>query len=134
MRSVEADIAFRDDSGGETADLVDGSIGEASLFHETFGFYAQGVTVETAVTAPGWEDRLIRYESPATNGVVAWCLSLEDLFVSKALAGRPKDFEFCRAVLARGEVDTDLVRTLIGATEAVEAEKDSALGLLGPVA
>ena len=37
MRSAEADIALRDDVDGSKADLIDGSIGEASLFQETFG-------------------------------------------------------------------------------------------------
>ncbi len=32
MRSVAADVALRQDSDGSKADLIDGSIGEASLF------------------------------------------------------------------------------------------------------
>lgn len=32
----------------ERADLIDGSIGEGSPFHETVGYYAQGVGPETA--------------------------------------------------------------------------------------
>ena len=32
MRSAEADVALRDDVDGSKADLIDGSIGEASLF------------------------------------------------------------------------------------------------------
>lgn len=54
-RSVEADIVIPGDVDGAHADLVDASIGEASTFHETFGFYAQGVTIESAVLAHGWE-------------------------------------------------------------------------------
>ena len=43
-RSVDVDIAaLRGDPDGAKADLIDGSIGEASLFHSTFGYYAQGV-------------------------------------------------------------------------------------------
>jgi hypothetical protein len=41
--SVEADLAFRDDPDASKADQVDGAIGELSLFHETHGYYAQGV-------------------------------------------------------------------------------------------
>lgn len=130
MRSVEADIVIRGDVDGEKADLVEGSIGEASLFHQTFGFYAQGVSIETAILADGWEDRLVRYESPATNGVVAWCLSLEDPFVSKALAGREKDFEFCRALLDIEAVDADLITSLVEGTDTIEAKKNVALEML----
>ena len=68
MRSVEADIPLREDVAGSKADLIDGSIGEASLFHETFGFYAHGVSVTTAILPRGWEQRLVRLVTPATLG------------------------------------------------------------------
>ena len=101
-RSVEVDVAAIDgDAEGRLADLIDGSIGEASQFHATFGYYAQGVVETTAVLPAGWRKRLVRFGSPGTNGVVAWCLDPHDLWVSKAIAGRPKDLEFCRALLKR---------------------------------
>jgi hypothetical protein len=130
MRSVEADIVIPGDKDAVMADLVDGSIGEASMFHETFGFYAQGVSIDTAMLPQGWEDRLLRYETPATNGVVAWCLSPEDLWVSKALAGRPKDLEFCRSLISLDAVDIELTGTLLEAVEANTVKKDLARGLL----
>lgn len=130
LKSVEADIVIPGDSDGEKADLVDGSIGGASMFHETFGFYAQGVSIETAILADGWEQRLVRYETPATKGVVAWCLSLEDLFVSKAIAGRPKDLEFCRSLVDLDLFDIELVRTLIETTIAPVAKRALATSLL----
>ncbi len=104
-RSVEVDIAAVDDSDGRKADLLDGSIGEASMFHETFGYYAQGVTVKTAVLPKNWRKRLIRYETAATRPVMAWCLEIHDLWISKAIAGREKDLEFCAALLRAGAVD-----------------------------
>ena len=131
MRSVEADIALRQDLDGRKADLIDGSIGEASLFQETFGFYAHGVSVTTALLPRGWEQRLVRFATPATAGVVAWCLAPEDLWVAKALAGRPKDLELCRALLHRGVVRRDTLAELIGETEAHDARKRAARELLG---
>lgn len=105
-RSIEVDVAaLCGDPGGHMADLIDGSIGEASMFHATFGYYAQGVVETTAVLPAGWRERLVRFESPGTNGVVAWCLEPHDLWVSKAIAGRPKDLEFCRALVDKGLVD-----------------------------
>jgi hypothetical protein len=77
------------------ADLIDGSIGEASLFQATHGYYAQGVEPKTAVLPMGWRKRLVRFSSPETSGVTAWCLELHDLWISKAMAGRAKDREFC---------------------------------------
>jgi hypothetical protein len=47
--SVEVDVAVFGDREGKLADLLDGSIGEASMFHATFGYYAQGVVEDTAV-------------------------------------------------------------------------------------
>lgn len=51
--SIEADIAFLEDPADVKADQVDGVIGELSMFHETFGYYAQGVSVTTAVLPAG---------------------------------------------------------------------------------
>jgi hypothetical protein len=50
--SNEADLFPTGDSA--KADLVDGSIGELSPFHGTFGYYAHGVGLETATLPTGW--------------------------------------------------------------------------------
>ena len=105
--SMEVDIAALSDPDEAKADLIDGSIGEGSMFHTTFGYYAQGVTESTARLPRGWRDRLVRYETPATNGVTALCLEIHDLWISKAVAFRPKDVEFCAALMSRGLVDAD---------------------------
>lgn len=120
-RSVEVDVAaMRGDSDGRTADLIDGSIGEASMFHATFGYYAQGVVETTAVLPSGWRERLVRFESPGTNGVVAWCLEPHDLWISKAIAGHAKDLEFCRALLERAIVSSARLRARLGAVDALD--------------
>ena len=110
-RSVEVDVAaIGGDAEGRMADLIDGSIGEASMFHATFGYYAQGVVETTAVLPAGWRERLVRFEAPGMNGVIAWCLEPHDLWVAKAIAGRPKDIEFCQALLERSLVTADRLR------------------------
>ena len=120
-RSVEVDVAaMRDDADGRMADLIDGSIGEASMFHATFGYYAQGVVETTAVLPEGWRERLVRFESPGTNGVVAWCLEPHDLWVSKAVAGRPKDLEFCRALVDRALVSGTRLRDRLALVPALD--------------
>lgn len=98
-RSVEVDVAVFEDTNARGADLIDGSIGEASMFHSTFGYYVHGVTETTALLPVGWRERLVRFATPATSGVVAWCLEPHDLWISKAIAGRDKDLEFCGALL-----------------------------------
>jgi hypothetical protein len=63
--SHEADIfSFRDPN---LANIIDGSIGEQSHFHKTFGIYAHGVAEETATLPEGWKGRLIPLRSPATS-------------------------------------------------------------------
>ena len=120
-RSIEVDVAaMHGDVDGRLADLIDGSIGEASMFHATFGYYAQGVVETTAVLPVGWRERLVRFESPGTNGVVAWCLDIHDLWISKAIAGRTKDVEFCRALVGRGLVDGARLRDRLAAVTALD--------------
>lgn len=100
--SAEADIYPL--AAPELADRIDGALGEGSQFHETYGYYAQGVGPDTAVLPDGWQQRLHRVQSAATNDRVGYCLDLVDLFLSKAAAGRDKDRLFCIALLQHGHV------------------------------
>lgn len=126
-RSIEVDVVPLEDPDGSKADLIDGSIGEASLFQQTFGFYAQGVSETTAVLPDGWRARLVRYESLGTGGVVAWCLELHDLWISKAIAGRPKDFEFCRALQRLGKTDAKVLNERLAGTHYLDDAVRSAV-------
>lgn len=56
--SAEADIYPL--NAPELADKIEGALGEGSQFHETFGYYAQGVGPETAVLPKGWLCRVHR--------------------------------------------------------------------------
>ncbi len=67
--SVEADVYPK--NRPERADLIDGTIGELSPFHETYGYYAQGVSETTAVLPAGWNERLIPVRNANTRGVTA---------------------------------------------------------------
>jgi len=51
--SIEADLYPR--YAPEKADLIDGAIGELSMFHQTYGYYAHGVDDTTAVLPAGWQ-------------------------------------------------------------------------------
>jgi hypothetical protein len=86
----------------ERADLIDGAIGLNSQFHDTFGYYADGVGPETAVMPPDWMDRAtLHYIGELT----AICPDMHDLALSKAVAAREKDADFVRALLRHGMVD-----------------------------
>ncbi|MCB1262697.1 MAG: hypothetical protein KDB33_20215 [Acidimicrobiales bacterium] len=99
-RSVEADVAFVNDPDESKMDRVDGAIGEDSPFHASFGYYGQGVTLETAVLPNGWQDRTIAFDRPDAEPSHARCLEPHDLVIAKLVAGREKDFEFVTALIA----------------------------------
>ena len=86
--SVEADVYPKNHP--ERADLIDGSIGEGSPFHDTFGYYAQGVGETTATLPAGWKERLVAVRNDNTRGATGWCLEPHDLVLSKLVAGREK--------------------------------------------
>jgi len=98
--SMEADLAFRDDVDAMKADAVDGAIGELSPFHETYGYYAQGVEISTAVLPADWEERAEILDRPDSRPGFARCLEPHDLVVSKLVAGREKDISFATALIA----------------------------------
>jgi hypothetical protein len=91
-------------------DLIDGSIGEGSPFHQTFGYYAHGVSEETAVLPDGWRERLVTIHNENTGGGTGLCLDIHDLAVSKLVAGREKDLEFLAGVLRHKLAKTQTIR------------------------
>jgi hypothetical protein len=95
--SREADIIVANNE--RLSDLIDGAIGEGSMFEEQFGYYAQGVDFTTSVLPNGWRDRLVRLQSSNTDGKAGLCLDVYDLFVSKCVANREKDRVFNKALL-----------------------------------
>lgn len=106
LLSVEADIYPL--NAEHLSDLIDGSIGEGSIFHERFHYYAQGVDSSTAILPEGWKNRLTRLQSNNTDGRVGFCLDPTDLFLSKCVANREKDKLFNLALLKSGIVKAEI--------------------------
>jgi hypothetical protein len=113
-RSMEADVFPKEKP--INAILIDGAIGERSLFHETFGYYAHGVAEDTAVLPEGWKNRLVPIHNENTRGATGWCLEPHDLAVSKIVAGREKDMEFVRAMLRHVLANDEILRARFAAT------------------
>ena len=78
----------------QLADVIDGTIGELSPFHDTFGYYAHGIEEATAILPTGWRGRLVPVKNEHTRGATGWCLEIHDLLISKLVAGRDKDLAF----------------------------------------
>lgn len=101
------------------SDLVDGAIGEGSQFHQTYGYYGQGVSVRTAVLPAGWEDRLVEFPRHDNQVHAAYCLDLIDLVVAKLVAGREKDIAYVSDLLASGHLRPRDVQDRVEMLEAV---------------
>ncbi|WP_028604271.1 DUF6036 family nucleotidyltransferase [Ottowia thiooxydans] len=105
--SMEADIYPLE--APQLADKIEGAIGEGSQFHQTFGYYAQGVGPETALLPSGWMQRLHRIQNSNTRDRIGYCLDILDLFLAKAAAGREKDRDFCTGLIEHGYVNLESV-------------------------
>jgi hypothetical protein len=109
--SMEVDIAPK--NRPELEELIEGSIGELSPFHQTFGFCVDGVDIGGITLPEGWKERVVRVDNPNTNGFCGLCLAPVDLAVSKLAAGRPKDLDYLRVLLREGMVsETRLMAAL----------------------
>lgn len=86
----------------EKAELIDGAIGAMSRFHETFGYYADGVGPDTAVMPDDWMKRASLHY---IGEITAVCPEIHDLAVSKCAAAREKDADFVRVLLRERMID-----------------------------
>ena len=125
LRSMEADLAPR--THPERWDDLDGALGEGSPFHETFGYYAQGVEETTATLPDGWRTRLIPVYGPATRGASGWALEPHDLAASKYAAGREKDREFLRIAIAHRLLDRETTLQRIEGMSSLTPERRASL-------
>jgi hypothetical protein len=102
-QSAEADIAPV--TATDMVDLIDGSLGELSQFHQTYGFYVHGISIEAAVLPIGWERRAIQVRNNNTRNRTGWCVEAHDLAISKLVAFRDKDKDFVRTLIVEKLID-----------------------------
>jgi hypothetical protein len=119
LASAEADVFPR--NRPELSDLIDGSIGEGSAFHELYGYYAQGVGADTAVLPTAWRDRLVPLKNLNTLGITGLCLEVHDLAISKYVAGREKDLAFTRELATHRMTDKATLLNRLRETKVPEA-------------
>jgi hypothetical protein len=122
LMSAEADVFPL--NRPEHSDLIDGAIGEGSRFHQEFGYYAQGVDDRTAVLPQGWRDRLVPVSNQNTGGVVGLCLEVNDLAISKYIAGRPKDLKFTKELARHAMTSLETLIKRIEKTEVTPELRD----------
>ena len=124
--SIEADFVPCDDADGARADLIDGSIGEASMFHDTYGVYTQGAGVGTALLrrvgwiglCPWWIDG-----RPRPRAGVWMCMTCA---VQSCLQARAKDLDFVRDLVVSRLADPIEIDRLLDLTEIETIRRDQA--------
>ncbi len=106
--SIEVDVQPK--NRPETADAIDGALGELSMFHQTHGFYVHGILIESAKLPDGWEQRAVSVSDPETTaGNTGWCVEAHDLAASKLAAYREKDREFVRLLLIEKMIEAKIL-------------------------
>lgn len=115
LASMEADVFPLNHP--ECADRIEDAIGEASRFHEQFGYYAQAVSESTATLPKGWRKRLVRIENENTGGIAGLGLEVHDLAISKYAAGREKDLRFTQGLARHGMTDKSTLLERAGSTK-----------------
>jgi hypothetical protein len=128
LRSMEADMYPL--HRPELADLIDGAIGEHSPFHDSFGYYAQGVGPETATLPKGWQKRLVKVQGRSTDLKIGLCLEPHDLAAAKLAAGRPKDRPFVQSMLDHGLIKARTLRARVASLPVSTARQHSILNWL----
>ena len=123
--SIEVDVQAK--NRPERTDLIDGALGELSMFHQTHGFYVHGVSIESAVLPTGWKNRTIPVHNEVrTRGNTGHCLEAHDLAASKLVAGREKDWTFVTTLLVEQLIDADVLLERIKALP-IDADRAAAL-------
>jgi hypothetical protein len=111
--SIEVDVQPK--NRPEAVDVIDGALGELSMFHKTHGFYVHGISIESAKLPDGWEQRAIPICDPIrTRGKTGLCLEVHDLAASKLAAYREKDKEFVRLLLIEKMIDASILEERFG--------------------
>lgn len=110
MITPEIDIYAPDAADIEFAsELIDGSIGQGSQFHDTFGYYGDGVSAATAKMPLDWRERAIEYAGPECPGVVAIVPEENDVALAKLAAWREKDRMWLRQGVKAGIVSIEIM-------------------------
>jgi len=125
LRSMEVDVAPK--NRPELESVIEGSIGELSPFHKTFGFHVDGVDISGIVLPADWQQRVVVVDNDNTNGYRGLCLDPADLAVSKLAAGRTKDLDFVRVMLRERLVHAEILHVRIDTLSSLDEARRIAL-------
>jgi hypothetical protein len=102
------------DANPEASEQINALFGEGSLFHETHGFYIDGVDENTAVLPRDWRSRAIVRKVEVCDRVVTAVVPCpEDVIVSKLARMDEKDRRFVEAYHAVRPLDAQVIEQRI---------------------
>jgi hypothetical protein len=114
-------------TGDEKLDrLIDGTIGEWSLFDKTFSVYAHSVDFALFRAPSNWRQRTGKRIEPL-SGVEIIVPHPHDLIISKLSAGRPKDFDFAVSVARLFPMTDNVLNELVEEFLVVHPRAEAAL-------
>lgn len=114
VMSREADLfPFEVDNAEQVSDELDGVLGQGSMFDETFGYYCDGVSEQTAILPTDWLKRSMEYASPSTEGTIAVVPSPDDIALAKLCAWREKDREWLIVANSHGIISLPRMKSLL---------------------
>ena len=114
ITSNEADLIPK--KHPERAIEISGGMGEFTLFHKEFDYYAHGLEFSEVTLPEDWKDNLVDIsfkDDISGKTFTFYCLSLYDLCASKLAAGRPKDFSFVKTILKAKHISYDEIKEAI---------------------
>ena len=119
--SMEADIYAP--SAPQMSDYIDGALGPDTLFDQTHGYHADGVSPSTASLPARWEERLTPICNPNTNGATGWCIEVHDIAIAKYAAGREKDLRYTSDLWAHAMLDPEALEERLRNTQLKPTDK-----------
>jgi uncharacterized nucleotidyltransferase DUF6036 len=106
------------DESPEASEQIDALFGSGSQFHQTHGFYIDGVDESTATLPADWRARaVIRLIDVGERTVTAIAPCPEDLIVSKLARLDDKDKSFIEAYYSERPLDVSVIEERIGLSD-----------------
>lgn len=128
LLSMELDLYLR--RHPQAMSLIIARLGARSAFAKKEGFFVDCVTPDLAAFPDGWTERLTPFRTRRSGGVTGWCADLHDVAASKLAAGRAKDLDYVRALLAAKLVKPLVLENRIATLPLHPSRIDAALALV----